>query len=243
MDGAVRKVEGGVRGDDATQEADALELQIGGLAEVEDDLVVVGPFDVHAHELHAGVRAGDVDENGRTGRGLDGDAVGVPQLGGGQVEDVLLGVFAGQRQGAVPVVDRPVGLQRGPTLGQVGQFGFGGTEVNRGALMNVAVRVAEHVGLLGGAVDGVAVEVLAVREVQVPADDQVVASAVGVGELGANAVSGELGVATHRNPTFNVAVVSVDVLEVERTEVAGDTQAAGGDFTRFERLNIQASAR
>src|SRR5262249_35014529 len=101
-------------------------------------------------------------------------------------------------------------------------------------LANRPVRMAEQVEGARTAVGDVAEEDLTVGELQVAADDQVVAGAVGVRQVIAEAVGGEAGVAANRDPGLHVARVDVQVVKDKGAEVIGDAEAGGRDVAGLE---------
>jgi hypothetical protein len=117
------------------------------------------------------------------------------------------------------------------------QFRRGRAKVERRALVNVAVRMAEiGTEVPCPTIDRVAVEDLAVREVQVAADDQIVAGSVGIRQMIADGVAGDLGVAADGDATFHIAVESVEIVENESAEVVGDAEPGGWHIARLKRL-------
>lgn len=114
------------------------------------------------------------------------------------------------------------------------QLRHGGAEVERRALMGVAVWMAE-IGTEGPCPteDRVAVEDLAVCEVQVAADDEVVAGPVGICQMIADRVTRDLGVAANGHAALHVAVGGIEIVEHESAEVVGDAEPGGWHIARF----------
>ena len=96
--------------------------------------------------------------------------------------------------------------------------------------------MAELVERPGPAVDDVAEEDLAVGEVQVAADDQVVAGAVGVGKLVADAVAGDVGVAADGDAALDVAVERLASCRMKALKSLATPSPVAGTSRAFQGL-------
>jgi hypothetical protein len=226
----------GPRSEHVAEDADPLQRQVGRLREVQDHAVLVDPtLKVVTHELHPGIGARDVHDERGTGRGLDAKIAGAPQGASGNVEHVLSGMpVQNDRAVRVDVIAR--GRKGRIAVGQSRQARRGSPEVNHAALMaGRAIRNAKVLGdRPGPTVDDVAFKHLAVRRVEIAADDQVVAGPVRVGEMVADCVARDVGIATHGHATFNVAVLRVEVMQDERTVVVRSAEAGRWNITSLQ---------